>query len=290
MRITKAVIPAAGWGTRFLPITKSQPKEMLPIIDKPLIQYSLEDAVACGVDLVIIVTAPDNTAIEAYFSKSPELERVLEARGEIELLERVRSLSSMADIRYVRQNPRLGLGHAVLAARETVGQEPFILLLPDDLFEERDAVLRQMLEVCARYEGSVVATMRVSREETRRYGILKAREIAHRVHQVMDCIEKPEPAAAPSNLAIMGRYVLMADVFGALEEAHPGKNGEIQLTDALAYMTHRHPMYAYEFAGERYDVGTPLGWLKTTINFALRNPLFKEELARYLARVLQRVE
>lgn len=283
MKIRKAVITAAGWGTRFLPITKSLPKEMLPLVDKPLIQYSVEEAIACGVELVIIVTARGKEAIEDYFDRSFELEHMLEQKGKTALAEDIHRLSNMVDICYVRQKEQLGLGHAVLTAKSMVGDEPFILLLPDDLFEHRELVLKQMLEVCQHYQSSVIAIKQVTGEEVSRYGIIEPRKIAKRIYQVMDLVEKPQPQQAPSHLAIMGRYVLMPEIFEALGNTQPSSNQEIQLTDALRRLLQQYPIYAYEFEGDRYDVGTPLGWLETTITLALKNPDIGTELRNYLS-------
>lgn len=287
MKISKAVITAAGWGTRFLPISKSQPKEMLPLVNKPLIQHTVEEAIACGVELVVIVTTLGKRSIEDHFDRSFELEHILEQKGEIKLVEEIRRLSNMVDICYVRQKKQLGLGHAVLTARRVIGDEPFILLLPDDLFEHRELVLKQMLEVYQCYKGTVIAIKQEADEELSRYGIIEPKEIAERVYQVMDLVEKPQPGEAPSNLAIMGRYVLMPEIFEALENTLPGRNQEIQLTDALKRLLQRHPMYAYEFEGERYDAGTPLSWLKTTIVLALKNPDIGPKLRNYLTELLQ---
>jgi len=287
MRVRKAVITAAGWGTRFLPITKSQPKEMLPLVDKPLIQYSVEEAVACGVELVIIVTALGKRAIEDHFDHSFELEHMLEQKGETKQAEEIRHLSNMVDICYVRQKEQLGLGHAVLAAKRVVGEEPFILLLPDDLFERRELVLRQMLEVYQRYQGSVIAIKKVGAEEVSRYGIIQPRRVAERVYQVTNLVEKPQPEQAPSDLAIMGRYVLTPEIYQALESTPPGRNREIQLTDALGRLLQRQSIYAYEFEGERYDAGTPLGWLEATIALALERPEIGPKLRDYIAGLLR---
>jgi UTP--glucose-1-phosphate uridylyltransferase len=285
MKIKKAVITAAGWGTRFLPTTKSQPKEMLPIVNKPLIQHTVEEAIACGVELVVIVTALGKRAIEDYFDRSFELEYLLEQKGETKLVEEIRRLSNMVDICYVRQKEQLGLGHAVLTAKGVVGNEPFILLLPDDLFEHREMVLRQMLEACQLHQGSVVAVERVPEEYISRYGIIEPRKVAERIYQVTGLVEKPGPEEAPSDLAIMGRYVLMPEIFEALEDTPPGRNREIQLTDAMQRLLGRQPIYAYEFEGERYDAGTPLGWLQTTMALALKDPEFGPKLRHYLDRL-----
>ncbi|MHC4665903.1 MAG: UTP--glucose-1-phosphate uridylyltransferase GalU [Planctomycetota bacterium] len=272
MKIKKAVITAAGWGTRFLPVTKSQPKEMLPLLDRPIIQYSVEEVIACGVELVVIVTALGKRAIEDYFDCNYELEQVLEQKGEAKLLESVRRSSNMVDIGYIRQKGQFGLGHAVLTAKNMIGNEPFALLLPDDLFERKEEVLKNMIQVYEKYGSTVVAVKPVTDKEISRYGIIDGRKIGNRTYQVTDLVEKPPPEKAPSNLAIMGRYVLVPEIFKILENTKPGKNGEIQLTDALQTLLQNQPLYAYEFEGERYDAGTPLGLLETTIALGLKEP------------------
>ena len=289
MKIRKAVITAAGWGTRFLPVTKSQPKEMLPLVNKPLIQYSVEEAVACGVELVVIVTSMGKRAIEDYFDRSLELERVLEKKGETNLADDIRRLSSMVDITYVRQKEQLGLGHAVLTARNVVGDEPFILLLPDDIFEQGETTLKQMIKIYQSYESSVVAVKRVGKEEISRYGIIEpsaAGGLPERTYRVMNMVEKPGLEEAPSNLAIMGRYILTPQIFKALEDTTPGRNQEIQLTDALQRLRRQQAIYAYEFEGERYDAGTPQGWLETTIALALKDPVIGPRMIDYINGLL----
>ena len=285
MIIKKAVITAAGWGTRFLPVTKSQPKEMLPLLNKPIIHYSVEEAVACGVELVVIVTALGKRAIEDYFDRNYELEQMLERKGEAKLLESVRCSSNMVDIGYIRQKEQAGLGHAVLTAKNMIGNEPFVLLLPDDLFEKKEEVLRNMIRVYETYGGAVVAVKQVNEEEVSRYGIIDSRKIDDRVYQVTDLVEKPSPEKAPSNLAIMGRYVLVPEIFGALQETPPSRNSEIQLTDALRRLLQQQRVYAYEFEGERWDAGTLSGWLETTVALALRSPDLGARLSNYLRRV-----
>lgn len=287
MKVKKAVITAAGWGTRFLPITKSQPKEMLPLLNKPLIQYSVEEAIACGIELVVIVTALGKRAIEDYFDRYFELECMLEQKGETEMAEEIRRLCNMVDICYVRQKEQLGLGHALLMAKSIIGDEPFALFLPDDIFENQEQVLKRMLDISQRYEASTIAVKRVNDNEVSRYGIVKPRKVAERIYQIDDLVEKPVLKAAPSNLAIMGRYVLMPEIFDALEGTLPGKNREIQLTDALQKLLQKHPVYAYEFEGERYDAGTLLEWLKTTVALALKDPRLGPELRDYIARLIQ---
>jgi UTP--glucose-1-phosphate uridylyltransferase len=286
MKIKKAVITAAGWGTRFLPVTKSQPKEMLPLVNKPLIQYSVEEAIACGVELVIIVTSLGKRAIEDYFDRSFELEQVLMQKGETEMAEKIHRLSTMVDITYVRQKEQLGLGHAVLSCKKIIGDEPFILLLPDDLFEYPEMVLKNMIGVYERFQGSVVAVKRVSEREVSRYGIIDAEQRDNRIFQVNNMVEKPPLEDAPSDLAIMGRYILMPEIFQILDETLPGRGGEIQLTDGLKGLARQHSVYAYEFEGERYDAGTPLGWLQTTMTLALKDPVFGPELINCFDRYM----
>ncbi len=284
--IKKAVITAAGWGTRFLPATKSQPKEMLPLLNKPIIQYSVEEAIGCGVELVIIVTALGKRSMEDYFDHAFELEQFLEQHGKAELAAEVRRLSNMVDICYVRQKEQLGLGHAVLTAKNVVGNEPFILFLPDDIFVDGAATLKQMIEIYARYEASVLAVKEVPEDDVDRYGVIRPRKIAPRLYQAMELVEKPERKEAPSRLAIMGRYVLSPDIFPALEATRPGRGQEIQLTDGLQRLAHEQAVYAYEFEGERYDAGTVQGWLETTIALALKDPEMGPKLRKYLAKLL----
>ena len=282
MKIRKAVITAAGWGTRFLPVTKSQPKEMLPLVNKPIIQYSVEEAIACGIELLVIVTSIGKRAIEDYFDRSFELEQVLEQKGDTRQAEEIRRLSNLIDITYVRQKEQRGLGHALLSAKKIVGNEPFILMLPDDVFEQQELVLKNMMETYRQYESSVIAVQQVAESEISRYGIIEAKRISPRIHQVTDFVEKPQPEDAPSDLAIMGRYILTPEIFDILDDTPPGRNDEIQLTDGLKQLVQRHPVYAYEFEGERYDAGTPYGWLQTNIALALRDPVIGPKLENYL--------
>ena len=286
MKVRKAVITAAGWGTRFLPITKAQPKEMLPLVDKPLIQYCVEEAINSGIEQIILITALGKRAIEDYFDRSLELEYVLEQRGETELLQEVRELSTLVNICYIRQKEQLGLGHAILIAKDIVGQEPFAVLLPDDIIESKKPVLKQMIEAYEQYKTNIVAVEPVSRQDTTKYGIIEPKKVSSRVYQVLGLSEKPEPEEAPSNLGVVGRYILMPQIFDALEVTPPGKNQEIQLTDALQLLLKQQAIYAYEFEGVRYDTGTPLGWLKTTVAFALKHPDIGQELKEYLRQLL----
>ena len=281
MKIKKAVIAAAGWGTRFMPVTKALPKEMLPLVNKPLIQYSVEEAVACGAEMVVIVTSTGKRAIEDYFDRSFELERVLSQKGDTRMVEQIRRLSEMADITFVRQKEQLGLGHAVLTCRNVIGDEPFFLLLPDDVFEYGSLVLENMADIYEYYNGSVVAAKRVPKAEVSRYGIVDAEKREERVFGVKDMVEKPAQDRAPSDLAVMGRYILTPDIFDILTETLPGAGGEIQLTDGLKTMARRGDVYAYEFLGERYDAGTPLGWLKTTFTIALKDPVLGPEMKTF---------
>jgi len=286
MKVRKVVITAAGWGTRFLPITKSQPKEMLPLVNKPLIQYSVEEAINSGIEQIIMITAMGKQAIEDYFDRSFELEYFLEQKGETKRLQEVRKLSDLVDICYIRQKEQLGLGHAILTAKGVIGEEPFAVLLPDDIVESKVPVLKQMVEVYEEYKTSVVAVERISRQDIIKYGIIEPKRVSERVHQVLSLVEKPEPAKAPSDLGVVGRYILMPQIFDALEGIPSGKNKEIQLTDALQLLLSQQALYAYEFEGVRYDTGTPLGWLEATVALALKHPEIGQELKEYLRGLL----
>ena len=287
MKVRKAVIVAAGWGTRFLPITKAVPKELLPLVDKPIIQYAVEEAVACGLEQVLIVTTQGKTAIEDYFDKNIGLEHILEQRGKIDLLEKIQHLPDMADFCFVRQKEPLGLGHAVLSAKAAVSEEPFVLILPDDLLEQKELVLKRMLNIFEEYQGSVIALRQVSKHRIERYGVIKPKKIAKNIYQIMDLVEKPKPTQAPSALAVMGRYVLTPEIFVELESTPPGTGGEIQITDGLKRLLLRQAIYGYEFEGEYYDAGTISGWIQTTIALALKHPEIGPELKSYLRRLLQ---
>ena len=288
MRVRKAVFPAAGWGTRFLPATKAQPKEMLPLVDKPIIQYAVEEAVAAGIEQVIIVTSSQKRAIEDHFDLSYELEHLLEEKGDIEMLRQVRHISDLAQVAYVRQKEQLGLGHAVLMAKDLIGHEPFAVILPDDVVVGDRPCIGQLIHAYQQTHGSVVAVMEVPREETSRYGVIAAQPTGDpldhgRLHQVTQLVEKPDPARAPSNLAIIGRYVLTPKIFDKLEQTQRGAGGEIQLTDAIQAMMEEQAVYAYEFEGTRYDAGTVMGWLKASVELALQRPDLGGELRTYLA-------
>jgi len=285
-QIRKAVIPAAGWGTRFLPATKALPKEMLPLVDKPLIQYIVEEATSSGIDQITIVTSSGKCAIEDHFDRSFELEYTLERKGERGLLGEVRHISELANICFIRQKEQLGVGHAILSAKEIVGDEPFAVFLPDDIFKAEVPLLKQMLEVYQRYKGSVMAIWRVTKEDTKRYGIIKPKQIAERVYQVLDLVEKPEPEDAPSDLAILGRYILTPEIFEALRVTPPGKGKEIQLTDGLALLLKQQAIYGYEFEGIYYDAGKPLGLLKASVSLALRHPEMGANFREYLKKLI----
>ncbi len=286
MRVRKAVFPAAGWGTRFLPATKAQPKEMLPLVDKPIIQYAVEEAVAAGIEQVIIVTSSQKRAIEDHFDLSFELERLLEEKGEIEKLRQVRAISDLAQIAYVRQKEQLGLGHAVLMAKDLIGHEPFAVLLPDDVVIADRPAIGQLIHAYQQTNASVLAVAEVPPGEVSRYGIVgtTARKDASdpRLHQVTKLVEKPATGSAPSNLAIIGRYVLTPKIFDKLEQTQRGSGGEIQLTDAIEALMAEQSVFAYEFEGVRYDAGTTMGWLKATIEIALARPDLGTELRAHL--------
>ncbi len=281
--IRKAVFPAAGLGTRFLPATKAQPKEMLPIVDKPTIQYGVEEAVASGIREIILVTGRGKNAIEDHFDRALELEMFLERQpNKAKELEEIRGLSRLATFLYTRQKEPLGLGHAVLAAREAVGEEPFAVVLGDDVIVAAVPCLAQLLEVYGRTGAPVVAVQRVPREAISSYGILAAKPAGDGVWRIRDMVEKPDPASAPSDLAIIGRYLLTPGIFPALERVAPGAGGEIQLTDGLRALLRAGPMYGVEFAGRRYDAGSKLGFLQATVEFALRRPDLAGSFRAYL--------
>lgn len=283
--ITKAVFPAAGLGTRFLPATKASPKEMLPLVDKPLIQYVVEEAVASGIEEVVLVTGRGKRSIEDHFDVAFELEEELKAKGKHKQLTEVQRIADLVTFCYIRQKKALGLGHAVLTAKRVVGDEPFAVLLGDDIIDSRVPVLRQMMDVFRRYPSSVLAIQRVPRSQTQHYGIIDGKRIEDGVYLVNDLVEKPAPDDAPSNLAIIGRYILTPQVFDALERTKPGKNGEIQLTDGLKLLMKRQPIYAFEFDGVRHDAGDKLGFLKATVEFGLKNAEFGREFRSWLKRL-----
>ena len=271
-RIRKAVFPAAGLGTRFLPATKVQPKEMLPLVDKPIIQYVVEEAVASGLTNIIIVTGRGKNAIEDHFDVSYELESLLEERGKRDLLEQVRAISSMINVAYVRQGETLGLGHAVLMAKDLVGDEPFAVMLGDDIIDSQVPCMKQMVRVFEEHQGPVIAVHQVPKEEISAYGVIAGTPEGKtgRVYKINDMVEKPKADKAPSDLAIIGRYILTPDIFEALETTPRDAGGEIQLTNALRALMGRRPVYGYRFEGVRHDAGNKLGFLKATVEFALK--------------------
>ncbi len=282
MKVRKAVFPAAGLGTRFLPATKAQPKEMLPIVDKPAIQYAVEEAVAAGIEAIIIVTGRGKDAIEDHFDRSVELEHVLATQGKEDLLEEVRKISELVAFCYVRQKAPLGLGHAVLVTRDLVGNEPFAVLLADDLIDGPVPAIQQITEVFDRHHASVLAVCPVPSEETSSYGIIAGRPIGEGVYQVTDLVEKPSPEEAPSNLGIVGRYVLTPHIFEELQQTSPDARGEIQLTNGLKRLLRRENVYAVEVKGRRNDTGSKLGFLQATVELALRRSDIGKAFQEYL--------
>ncbi len=280
------MIPAAGLGTRFLPATKAQPKEMLPLVDKPAIQYIVEEAAASGVESALIITGRGKRAIEDHFDYAPELEAFLREKGQAKLAEEVRRIPELLSIHYLRQKEPRGLGHAVLCARDFVGQDFFAVLLGDDVIHADPPALRQLTDVHTRTEGSVLAVMKVEKSEVSRYGIVAGEEVAPGLWRVHDLVEKPQPEEAPSQLAVIGRYILSPTVFEILRKTEPGAGGEIQLTDALRVLCQREPLYAYAFQGLRYDVGEKLGYVVATVELALRHPEISRPFRDYLRRRL----
>jgi UTP--glucose-1-phosphate uridylyltransferase len=286
MKVRKAVFPAAGLGTRFLPATKAQPKEMLPLVDKPIIQYGVEEALAAGCDQIIMITGRGKQAIEDHFDVSYELERMLLERGKTDLLQIVRQISDMIHVAYVRQKEALGLGHAVLTARELVGNEPFAVLLADDVIDAEVPCLKQMMKVFEETQCSVIATMQIDGPAISSYGVLEVKppdgRFGGRLYEIVDMVEKPKPEVAPSNLAIIGRYILTPAVFETLADTPMGAGGELQLTDGMKLLLKKEKMYAYVYEGRRHDTGDKLGFLKATVEFALKRPDLGEPLRKYL--------
>ena len=283
MKIRKAVFTAAGLGTRLLPATKAQPKEMLPVVDKPIIQYVVEEAVAAGIEQIIIVTGRGKRAIEDHFDVAFELEYYLNQKNDSEALAEVRNISDLANtVTYIRQKEPLGIGHAILVTKEIVGDEPFAVLFPDDLIDAPTPCLKQMISVYERYHCSVLAVQQVERSAVSRYGIISPKQIEDRIYQVEDLVEKPKVEDAPSNLGIVGRYILTPDILECLEQTKPGKGGEIQITDGLRLLLQRQAIYGYEFEGTRYDTGNKLGFLKASVEMALKRPDLGDEFRQYL--------
>jgi len=282
MKIKKAVIPAAGWGTRLLPATKAQPKEMLPIVDKPAIQYMVEEAVAAGIEDILIITSKNKQSIEDHFDKSQALELVLEKQGKTELLQEVRDISQMITIHAVRQKEQKGLGHAIYCAKTFVGDEPFAVLLGDDIIHSKEPVIKQMIEVYEEKETAILGCQTVAKKDVNKYGIVDFSQKEGYIYKVEDLIEKPALAEAPSELAILGRYIITPDIFEILENTPPGKGGEIQLTDALKTLLDKRAVYGYDFEGKRYDIGNKMGFLKTTVELALAREDLGPEFREYL--------
>ncbi len=285
MKIKKAIIPAAGLGTRFLPATKAQPKEMLPIVDKPTIQYIIEEAVHSGIEDIVIVNGRNKGSIEDHFDRSVELEMELESKDKEEELEMVKSISEMANIYFIRQKKPLGLGHAVLSAQKFIGNDPFAVLLGDDVVVSRVPALRQMMDVYNEYHSSILGVQTVPHELTFQYGIVDGKAVDERVYKVKGMVEKPSIDMAPSNVAILGRYILTPDIFDYLSTQEKGAGGEIQLTDALKRMAAEQAVYAYDFKGHRYDCGAKLGFIQASIEFGLRRPELRESLEAYIKEI-----
>ncbi|NEW05450.1 UTP--glucose-1-phosphate uridylyltransferase GalU [Paenibacillus sp. SYP-B3998] len=289
-KIRKAIIPAAGLGTRFLPATKAQPKEMLPIVDKPAIQYIVEEAIESGIEDIIIVTGRNKRAIEDHFDKSVELEMMLEEKGSLQLLEIVQAVSNLADVHYIRQKQPLGLGHAILCARKFIGDEPFAVLLGDDILQSSPPGLKQMIDVYDKTQSSVIAVQEVPWEDVSKYGIVSPIESFEGYKLIGDLVEKPDRDQAPSNLAVIGRYIITPEIFQILESQEPGRGGEIQLTDALRVLNMQQEMVAYLMQAKRYDVGDKLGYIEATIELALQRPDLQDQVKAYLLSLIRQLE
>ena len=286
-KVRKAVIPAAGLGTRFLPATKAQPKEMLPIVDKPTLQYIIEEAVASGIEEILIITGRNKKSIEDHFDKSVELELELGNKGKTELLEIVQNISNMINIHYIRQKEPRGLGDAIYCARYFIGDEPFAVMLGDDIVDNEGGkpCLKQLIDAYEKYETTILGVQEVAKEDTDKYGIVNGSKVADDVYKVKDLVEKPDPEKAPSNVAILGRYIITPEIFDILSELPPGKNSEIQLTDALEELSEKRDMYAYVFEGKRYDLGDKHGFLQATVDFALKRPDLRDDFLEYITKV-----
>ncbi|MDT8716512.1 UTP--glucose-1-phosphate uridylyltransferase GalU [Clostridium sp. 19966] len=290
MKVKKAVIPAAGLGTRFLPATKAQPKEMLPIVDKPTIQYIIEEAVNSGIEEILIITGRNKRAIEDHFDKSVELEQELENHSKDAMLSMIKDISNMANIYYIRQKEPKGLGHAINCARTFVGNEPFAVMLGDDVVDSEEPCLKQLIDCYNEYKTTILGVQDVPQHDVSKYGIIKAMNIEDRVYKVKDMVEKPKPEEAPSNIAILGRYIITPNIFDVLDNTKPGKGGEIQLTDALKSLMNSEAMYAYNFKGRRYDVGDKLGFLEANIEYALKREELRAGFEDYLLRITNTIK
>lgn len=280
--INKAVIPAAGFGTRFLPATKSQPKEMLTVVDKPLIQYGVEEAVQSGISQIGLITSRGKTAMDDHFDSSPELELFLEEKGKLDFLQEVRRIANLAEFCAIRQKKALGLGHAILMSESFVGKDPFAVLLPDDIFDCPSPCTQQLINVYSEYEATVIVLGRVDEEGTKKYGIIKPKQISERLFQIEDMIEKPGPEKAFSDLGILGRYVFNPEIFEAIRRTAPDHRGEIQITDAIKLLLESRPVYGYLFEGKRYDAGDKMGFIQATVALALKRPEFGGQLRAFL--------
>lgn len=287
MKVRKAIIPAAGLGTRFLPATKAQPKEMLPIVDKPTIQYIIEEAIESGIEDIIIVTGRGKRTIEDHFDKSYELEDILKKKGQDDLLSLVQDISNLVNIHYIRQKEPKGLGHAIYCAKSFIGNEPFAVLLGDDIVDAEIPCLKQMIDVFDKYNTSIIGVQHVPEDDVSKYGIVDCIPMGERLYKINDMVEKPDKDKAPSNIAILGRYIIMPEIFNYLETAVPGKGGEIQLTDSLKNLLEVGSMYAYDFIGKRYDVGNKQGFLEATVEYALKREDLKKEFSEYLKRIVK---
>ena len=288
--VKKAIIPAAGLGTRFLPATKAQAKEMLPIVDKPTLQYIIEEAIESGIEEILIVTGRNKKSIEDHFDRSVELELELEQKGKTAMLEMVQDISNMVNIHYIRQKEPKGLRHAIHCAKSFIGDEPFAVLLGDDIVDASTPCLKQMIDAYDEYKTTVLGVQEVARENVDKYGILDVKHIEDRVYKVKDMVEKPSIEEAPSNIAILGRYIITPEIFNILENQAPGKGGEIQLTDALQTLATKEAIYAYNFEGRRYDVGDKLGFLEATVDFALKRPELRDDFIEFLKTKSDKIE
>ncbi len=284
-KVRKAIIPAAGLGTRFLPATKAQPKEMLPIVDKPAIQYIIEEAIASGIEEILIITGRNKRSIEDHFDKSVELENQLKEQGKYDLLGLIEEISQV-DIHYIRQKEAKGLGHAVLCAKQFVGNEPFAVMLGDDIVDAEVQCLRQLIDVYDDCQGTVLGVQEVAKDKVSSYGIVNPKKVKENIWQAVDLIEKPSVEEAPSQLAVLGRYILEPEIFALLEKTEPGRGNEIQLTDAICKLAHEKPVYAYNFSGRRYDIGDKQGYLEATVEYALKRPEIRDKFLNYLAKTV----
>jgi len=289
MKVRKAIIPAAGLGTRFLPATKAQPKEMIPIVDKPTIQYIVEEAAAAGIEDILIISGRNKRAIEDHFDKSYELEEELHRKGKQELLSVVESISNIANIHYIRQKEAKGLGHAIYCAKSFIGDEPFAVLLGDDIVDSKTPCIKQLMDVYDEYQTTILGVQKVPLQDVSKYGIIAGNQIDERVYKVKGLVEKPEVEQAPSNIAILGRYIISPRIFEFLESATPGKNGEIWLTDALERLMEREAMYAFDFEGDRFDVGDRIGFLKATVEFALKREDLRDDFSAFLKNRIEKM-